>query len=282
MTDTTHLNAMPVETASRRPGTFSASRLLQSLGARRIMVLVALAVTWEIAARYQANPIMLPGFLDAARAFIAAVSSDGLLWAALSSLAVLLKGYAIAIVIATALVSLSVASPFLRDALQTVAAMLNPLPAIALLPLSMLWFGLGEASLLFVLVNAVIWPFALSALAGFEAVPETQRLVGRNYGLRGLRYVAQILVPSALPSLISGLRIGWAFAWRTLIAAELVFGVSSGQGGLGWFIFRARNELMTDVVFAGLAAVILIGLVVEAVVFRGLETVTVRRWGMLR
>jgi NitT/TauT family transport system permease protein len=246
------------------------------------MVLVALAVIWEIAARYQANPIMLPGFLDAARAFIEAVSSDGLLWAALSSLAVLLKGYAIAIVIATALVSLAVASPFLRDALQTVAAMLNPLPAIALLPLSMLWFGLGEASLLFVLVNAVIWPFALSALAGFEAVPETQRLVGRDYGLRGLRYVAHILVPSALPSLISGLRIGWAFAWRTLIAAELVFGVSSGQGGLGWFIFRARNELMTDVVFAGLAAVILIGLVVEAIVFRGLETVTVRRWGMLR
>jgi NitT/TauT family transport system permease protein len=282
MTDTTHLSAIPVETASGRPGTFSASRLFQSLGARRIMVLVALAVTWEIAARYQANPIMLPGFLDAARAFIGAVSSDGLLWAALSSLAVLLKGYAIAIVIATALVSLAVASPFLRDALQTVAAMLNPLPAIALLPLSMLWFGLGEASLLFVLVNAVIWPFALSALAGFEAVPETQRLVGRNYGLRGLGYVAHILVPSALPSLISGLRIGWAFAWRTLIAAELVFGVSSGQGGLGWFIFRARNELMTDVVFAGLAAVILIGLVVEAVVFRGLETVTVRRWGMLR
>ncbi|GGC53172.1 hypothetical protein GCM10010994_10320 [Chelatococcus reniformis] len=78
------------------------------------------------------------------------------------------------------------------------------------------------------------------------------------------------------------MRVGWAFAWRTLIAAELVFGISSSSGGLGWFIFRARNELLTDLVFAGLATVILIGLLVEAVVFRGLESLTVRRWGMLR
>jgi NitT/TauT family transport system permease protein len=284
MTDAMHPVMLSGDPPAPRigPAGSIAHRLLASLAVRRLLVLVALAAVWEVSARYQANPIMLPSFLEAARAFIGAITDDGLLWAALASLGVLIKGYAAAILIATVLVSVAVASPFLRDALQTVAAMLNPLPAIALLPLSMLWFGLGEGSLLFVLINAVIWPFALAALAGFEAVPDTQRLVGRNYGLRGLRYVAHILVPSALPSLISGLRIGWAFAWRTLIAAELVFGVSSGQGGLGWFIFRARNELMTDVVFAGLAAVILIGLLVEAVVFRGLETITVRRWGMLR
>ena len=77
-----------------------------------------------------------------------------------------------------------------------------------------------------------------------------------------------ILIPAALPAILAGLEIGWAFAWRTLIAAELVFGVSSGQGGLGWFIFEARNQLLTDQVFAGLAAVVLIGLVVENLVFR--------------
>ncbi len=76
--------------------------------------------------------------------------------------------------------------------------------------------------------------------------------------------------------------IGWAFAWRTLIAAELVFGVSAGQGGLGWYIFRNRNELFTDKVFAGLVLVIVIGLLVEGVVFRLLESLTVRRWGMQR
>jgi NitT/TauT family transport system permease protein len=258
------------------------TRLGRSLAFRRFIVLAVLALAWEIAARWQDNPIMLPSFTEAARAFIEASLNEGLLLSAAGSLFVLLKGYLLALVIAMIIVSLAVSNSFLRDALQTVAAMLNPLPAIALLPLALLWFGLGEKSLLFVLVNAVIWPFALAALQGFEGVPETHRLVGRNYGLKGPAYVWHILIPSALPSLISGMRVGWAFAWRTLIAAELVFGVSSSSGGLGWFIFRARNELFTDRVFAGLATVILIGLLVEAVVFRGLETLTVRRWGALR
>ncbi len=74
-------------------------------------------------------------------------------------------------------------------------------------------------------------------------------------------------MPAALPSILAGLKIGWAFAWRTLIAAELVFGASSGKGGLGWYIFQNRNELYTDKVFAGLAVVVLIGLLVENLVF---------------
>ena len=82
------------------------------------------------------------------------------------------------------------------------------------------------------------------------------------------------------PSILTGLKIGWAFAWRTLIAAELVFGVSSGSGGLGWFIFENRNQLETANVFAGLFTVIIIGLLVESVVFRSIENGTVRKWGM--
>ncbi|MGH6862025.1 MAG: ABC transporter permease, partial [Phyllobacterium sp.] len=173
-------------------------------------------------------------------------------------------------------------SRFVRELLQTLISMFNPLPAIALLPVAMLWFGLGEKSLLVVLVHAVLWPFALATLTGFESVPETQRLVGRNYGLRGPSYVVRILIPAALPSILYGMKIAWAFAWRTLIAAELVFGVSSSSGGLGWFIFRNRNELFTDKVFAGLVMVIIIGLVVEGILFRAVENITVRRWGMQR
>ena len=119
-------------------------------------------------------------------------------------------------------------------------------------------------------------------MKGFMAVPETLRMAGRNDGLGGIRFVTQILVSAALLSILAGLEIGWAFAWRTLIAAELVFGVSSGAGGLGWYIFQARNELYTDRVFAGLAAVIIIGFVVENAVFRTAENPTVNRWGMPR
>ena len=97
-----------------------------------------------------------------------------------------------------------------------------------------------------------------------------------------MRFVWKILVPAAFPSILTGLKVGWAFAWRTQIAAELVFGASSGQGGLGWYIFQNRNELYTDKVFAGLAVVILIGLLVENLVFSLIERVTVKRWGMQR
>src|SRR5258708_14366550 len=108
------------------------------------------------------------------------------------------------------------------------------------------------------------------------------RMSGRNFGLKGARYVGQILVPAAFPSILAGLKIGWAFAWRTLIAAELVFGVSSRSGGLGWYIFEARAGLETSRVFAGLLAVILIGLTVEAVIFRFIQKTPVVRWGIQR
>lgn len=159
-------------------------------------------------------------------------------------------------------------------------AMFSPLPAIALLPLALIWFGLGNGSLVFVLVHSVLWPVALNTHSGFRGVSQTLRMVGRNCDLRGLNYVFKILIPAAFPSILSGLKIGWAFTWRTLIAAELVFGVSSGQGGLGWFIFEKRNLLEIPDVFAGLLTVILIGLVVENFVFRTLERRTVLRWGM--
>jgi NitT/TauT family transport system permease protein len=158
--------------------------------------------------------------------------------------------------------------------------MFNPLPAIALLPLALIWFGLGTGSIVFVIIHSVLWAVSLNTHSGFLSVSNTLRMVGRNYGLTGLRYVARILIPAAFPSILTGLKIGWAFAWRTLIAAELVFGVSSGSGGLGWYIYENKNQLEIPNVFAGLFTVIVIGLLVENVVFRVLEAKTVRKWGL--
>jgi len=246
---------------------------------RKAVILAVLAVIWEIAARIQDNDLLLPTFLATARAFGDAVASGELPGKAAVSLSILLQGYAAGILLAFVLTTAAVSTRIGRDLLETLTAMFNPLPAIALLPLALLWFGLGSKSLIFVLIHSVLWPLALNTYAGFRGVPETLRMAGRNYGLRGLRYVVRILVPAALPAILSGLKIGWAFAWRTLIAAELVFGASSGKGGLGWYIFQNRNELYTDRVFAGLATVILIGLAVEGLVFTTLERLTVRRWG---
>ena len=259
-----------------------AARVWQQAWLRKLVILAALAVVWEIAARWQDNDLLLPTFLQTARALVEGLGTGELLEKTRISLVVLLKGYLAGIAGAFLLTTLAVSTQFGRDLLSTLTAMFNPLPAIALLPLALLWFGLGQGSLVFVLIHSVLWPLSLATYAGFQGVPETLRMAGRNYGLTGIRYVLQILVPAALPSILSGLKIGWAFAWRTLIAAELVFGASSGKGGLGWYIFQNRNELYTDKVFAGLAMVILIGLLVEGLGFRTLERVTVQRWGQAR
>ncbi len=259
-----------------------ATRLCDLAWLRKGALLVALAVLWELVARWQNNDLLLPTFLQTARAFGEGLVTGELLAKVRVSLAVLAQGYVAGIASAFVLTALAVSTRFGRDLLETLVAMFNPLPAIALLPLAMLWLGLGNGSLVFVIIHAVLWPLALGTYSGFQSVPETLRMAGRNYGLRGLPFVVQILVPSALPAIVSGLKIGWAFAWRTLIAAELVFGASSGKGGLGWYIFQNRNELYTDKVFAGLAAVILIGLAVDNLLFASLERVTVRRWGMQR
>ena len=192
----------------------------------------------------------------------------------------LAMGYGIGLVLAGVFVSLAVSTRVGTDLLSTLTAMFNPLPAIALLPLALLWLGLGPPAIVFVIVNSVLWAVALNTHVGCMAVSMTLRMAGQTFGLKGFGYVVKILMPAAFPAILSGLKIGWAFAWRTLIAAELVFGVSSGSGGLGWFIFENRNLLDTASVFAGLLTVMAVGLFVEGVIFRTIESKTVRRWGM--
>jgi NitT/TauT family transport system permease protein len=256
--------------------------LLDTGWVRKGLLLVAIAILWEAIARWQDNDLLLPGVVATSRAFYEGILSGELLGYVGVSLVTLVQGYAAGVLGAFLLTSLAVSTRFGRDLLETLTAMFNPLPAIALLPLALLWFGLGKGSLIFVLMHSVMWPLALNTYAGFRSVPDTLRMAGRNYGLGGVGLVFQILIPAALPAILSGLKIGWAFAWRTLIAAELVFGTTSGKGGLGWYIFQSRNELYTDKVFAGLAMVILIGLLVENIVFQTAEKVTIRRWGMQR
>jgi NitT/TauT family transport system permease protein len=267
----------------RAPGRRSLGRgLLETGWVRKGLLLVVIAILWEAVARWQNNDLLLPGVVATAKAFYEGIVSGELLGYVGVSLWVLVQGYGAGILGAFLLTSLAVSTRFGRDLLETLTAMFNPLPAIALLPLALLWFGLGKGSLIFVLMHSVMWPLALNTYAGFRSVPETLRMAGRNYGLGGVGLVFQILIPAALPAILSGLKIGWAFAWRTLIAAELVFGTTSGKGGLGWYIFQSRNELYTDKVFAGLAMVIIIGLLVENIVFQTAEKVTIRRWGMQR
>lgn len=255
-------------------------RLAGNPALRKAALLSALALLWELAARKMNNELLFPTFLATLEAFGDGMRSGVLLERAGYSLKVLAQGYAAGIALAAALTAFATASRVGEDLLETLTAMFNPLPSIALLPVAMIWFGLGHGSLVFVLVHAVLWSVALNTHGGFRGVSPTLRMVGRNYGLKGVRYVALILVPAALPSILTGLKVGWAFAWRTLIAAELVFGVSTGSGGLGWYVFENKNQLETANVFAGLFTVILIGLLVEGLIFRSIARATIHKWGM--
>jgi NitT/TauT family transport system permease protein len=255
-------------------------QLANQSGLRKVVILLIIVIAWELYARHLNNPLLVPTFTDTVTAFINGIASGDLPQKVLNSVILLLKGYAIGLALALVLTIFAMVSRVGNDFLETLTSAFNPLPAVALLPLALLWFGLGDIAIIFVLVHSVLWAVALNTHSGFRSVSNTLRMVGRNYGLRGPRLIMKILIPAAFPSILTGLKIGWAFAWRTLIAAELVFGVSSGKGGLGWYIYENKNMLDIPSVFGGLLTVILIGLLVENVIFRNIEVVTVRRWGM--
>jgi NitT/TauT family transport system permease protein len=255
-------------------------RLVNNDAARRFAVLAGFLLLWEGYALFLDNPLLFPRFSETFSILLQDLLDGKLIDRTLTSMQPLLIGYAGGIILAAILTTLAVSSRIGADLLSTLTAMFNPLPAIAVLPLALIWFGLGMPSLVFVIIHSVLWAVALNTLSGFRSVPETLRLSGKNCGLSAIRYVALLLIPAAFPAILAGLKIGWAFAWRTLIAAELVFGVSSRSGGLGWYIYEARSELDTARVFAGLLSVILIGLFVESVIFRAIEYRTIQRWGM--
>ncbi|MDR6667801.1 ABC transporter permease [Rhizobium sp. 1399] len=259
----------------------SAFETLWGIGAlRKTLLILTLAIIWQVYSSYLDNPLLFPTLTDTIATLIDRFADGTLLARIWTTLQILFMGYAVGTVLAAFLTVLAINTRIGTDFLETMTAMFNPLPAISLLPLALIWFGLGASSLVFVLVHSVLWAVALNTHSGFLGVSRTLRMVGANYGLTGISYVLRILVPAAFPSILTGLKIGWAFAWRTLIAAELVFGVSSGQGGLGWFIFENRNLLDIPAVFAGLLTVIIIGLIVENLVFQTIERHTIQKWGM--
>jgi NitT/TauT family transport system permease protein len=278
------------ESANARPAYANIAAIEQKLGpveliwgigaVRKALLITVLALLWQVYATYLDNPLLFPTLTDTLVTLVDRFA-DGTLPARIwTTLKILLMGYAAGTILAAILTVLAINTRIGTDFLETMTAMFNPLPAISLLPLALIWFGLGASSLVFVLVHSVLWAVALNTHSGFLGVSRTLRMVGANYGLSGFSYVVRILIPAAFPSILTGLKIGWAFAWRTLIAAELVFGVSSGQGGLGWFIFENRNLLDIPAVFAGLLTVIVIGLVVENLVFQTIERHTIQKWGM--
>ncbi|HXR64354.1 MAG TPA: ABC transporter permease [Ktedonobacteraceae bacterium] len=188
-------------------------------------------------------------------------------------------GLAIGIALGLILASLSTFSLFGRYLLTVLTAVFSPLPGIAILPLAMLWFGLSPAAIIAVVVFGSIWPISANTDAGFRTIGTTTRMVALNLGLSRTQTVRDVFLPAAFPHIISGLRLAWAFGWRTVVGAEIVFGVAGSNGGLGWYINNASYFLNPPAIFAGLVVISLLGVLLDTL-FQLVERQTIVKWGM--
>ncbi|MEW8978353.1 MAG: ABC transporter permease [Symbiobacterium sp.] len=249
-------------------------------GLNRLLILALLLALWEGYVRAAGvSPLLVPAPSRVLQGFGEYLRDGSLLRYAGQTLRIVLGGMGIGLLVAFGLTALATASRWGRDLLLTLTAIMNPLPAIALLPLALLWLGIGTRSLLFVIANSVVWAVALNMHTGFETVPVAWKRAGQNLGLQGWGLIRHVYLPAALPYILTGLKIAWSFGWRTVIAAELVFGASGQAGGLGWMINVERYNLNTTGVFCGLVTIIVMGLLAEFL-FAALENRTIRRWGM--
>ncbi len=254
------------------------SRLPATL--RRGLQFLMLLALWQAYIAYtDVDPLIFPAPADVGRALVAGWLAGDLARATVSTLWLLLLSLGIGVVLGLLFTVLARVSVFADDLVELLTGMLNPLPSVAMLPIAIIWFGLNVNALLFVVVNAVLWPVTLNISTGFRTANQTLVNVGRVLGLPWWWMVTDVLFPAALPHTMTGIKTGLGYGWRTIIAAELVFGISGSKGGLGNFLNDARTFLRTDDVFAGIVTVAAIGVLLEAG-FGLVERRTIIRWGM--
>lgn len=248
---------------------------------KKLLVLVCLAALWQTASLWLESPLLLPTFTDTFQAFFHALRSDsGFLRYAMETLYTLGLGFFWGILGSALLLSLALSFSFGEAILETLTGLFAPLPAVSIFPLAIMWFGVSLKSVVFLTGFAVLFPLTVASFQGFRTVSPTLRNVGRNLGLTGLSFLFRILVPAALPAIVTGLRNGVTNGFRALIAVELVMGAATGSGGLGWFVMINKQNLEIPTVFAGIVMIMITAAMFE-ILFRVLEAYTVRRWGML-
>jgi NitT/TauT family transport system permease protein len=252
------------------------------VAARYALLVLAIVLIWQAYVTLgHVNKLLVSSPIDVGAALAADLRSGQLVAVTVATLKNLVVGMLAGALVGFALASFAVFSKVGHDLLSVLSAIFNPLPSIAILPLAMIWFGLRPESIIFVVALASVWPVAINTDTGFRTISPTTQLAARNLGLRGWRLVIDVMLPAALPSIITGLKASWAFGWRTVVAAELVFGVAGSNGGLGWYINNARYFLNTSTIFAGLVVISVLGIFVEAI-FGIVERRTVVKWGMKR
>jgi NitT/TauT family transport system permease protein len=245
---------------------------------KQALFYTVLLALWMILARLKIwPPYLLPdpkGVWDSLSAGFADHSFWIGIWVSMRRIAV---GYGISIVLGTTLGMCIAGSKFLEDTVGGLLVSLQSLPSICWLPLAVLWFGLTEKAILFVVIMGSVLSITIAMETGRQQMPRIYSMAGRNLGAHGLKLFIYVLLPASLPYLVSGLKQGWAFAWRSLISGEMIF-VSLGLGQL-LMLGRDLNDMSQ--VIAVMLLIIAIGYVVDGLLFRTIERRLQERWGLL-
>ncbi|MRI91554.1 ABC transporter permease subunit [Aggregicoccus sp. 17bor-14] len=244
----------------------------------KLAVAALLLLSWELLARFGPWPTHLfPEPLTVARS-LAGLAEDGRLGAAtLRSLGRLARGYVVSAAIGVPLGLALARLRLFRHAVKPLVTGLQALPSICWLPLALLWFGLSDAAILFVVVMGSVLAIAIAVEDGVLGIDPQLLRVSGTLGIRGWRFYGGVLLPAALPGIITGLKLGWSFAWRALMAGELLF----VSGGLGQLLSMGRELMDVPQVMAVMVAIIVVGVAVDRLLFQTVELRVRRRWGLL-
>ena len=247
---------------------------------RNAFPFIVVGAIWEIIAHLGLfNPRLFPPLEDIAAAFIR-LTLDGILpYHAFETILRLVSGFLIAAVIGLAIGLAMGRWRLAEDMLLPPVAIAAPIPGFAYAPLFLLWFGLGNFPTILLVAFVSMFPIIFNTWTGVKAVKEIWLRAAGAMGADNRQMFRHVILPGALPYILTGMRLGLAQAWRVLVGVEMLAAVS---WGLGWLIFGAREFLNTDVMLAGVAVIGIIGLALEKLVFQNLENYTVVRWGMMK
>src|SRR4051812_36037965 len=273
------LDALTVTATTRRP----LGRRITGTVLPPVVAFALVIVVWELVYLAKVKPhYLLPAPWTTAKRFGTLFSNGDIPNAIWLSMSRGLLGFAISILIGTPLGILVARVKYVRAAVKPVLSGLQCLPSVAWVPAAILWFSLSNSAIYFVVLMGAVPSIAVGMVSGLDQIPPLYTRVGTVLGARGLRSVYHVLVPAALPGYLGGLRQGWAFAWRSLMAAELITQSPDLGTGLGQLLDRHRELSEMDGVMAVIIAILVVGIVVELLMFGPLERRVLRRRGMSR
>ncbi|MBI2491788.1 MAG: ABC transporter permease [Candidatus Rokubacteria bacterium] len=245
---------------------------------RGLAPFAVLVVAWALITRTGlVAPLFLPPPGDVVRTAVE-LASDGSLWVNIAaSLGRVLLGIVISVPLAVALGVLVALNRRLAPVVEPIVSFFNALSGIAWLPLAITWFGLGWTSVTFIMCNTIFFLVFFNTLVGVRAVPRLFEHAVRTMGGSRRHVILQVLIPGALPSIVTGLRMAISFGWRALIAAEMI----ATSTGLGFLIYNAANFHQSDTILVGIITIGLLWLATDRLVLQPLERRTIERWGLV-